>query len=106
MTSDVSCPSTHSGSYATVRDSLLALRKPLIGHDITPRLSDIQAPILYVLSATDALFPPRLAEPALRDFAAVGVKADYFEIDSPYGHAAPRVDWKKWHTRLAEFLAA
>ncbi len=86
-------------------NSLMALRKPLIGHDITPRLGEIRAPVLYVLARTDTLFPPKLAAPALAAFESAGVTARYHEIDSEHGHAAPRTAWQKWREPLAAFLA-
>lgn len=86
-------------------NALIALRKPLIGLDITPHLSEIRAPVLYVLSRTDALFPPALAAPALAAFEAAGVRARYHEIDSDHGHAAPRTAWRQWCEPLATFLA-
>ena len=85
-------------------NSLIALRKPLVGHDITPRLAEIRAPVLYVLSRTDALFPPDLAAPAMDAFRRADVRASYHEIDSDHGHAAPRTEWWKWSEPLAAFL--
>lgn len=86
-------------------NSLIALRKALIGHDISSRVEEIKAPLLYVLSRTDTLFPPALAAPAMELFRRAGVEASYYEIDSEHGHAAPRTEWRKWSERLASFLA-
>jgi homoserine O-acetyltransferase len=86
-------------------NSLIVLRKALVGHDIGPRLAEIEAPLLYVLSRTDTLFPPELAAPAMRHFAEAGIDARYHEIDSEHGHAAPRTAWAKWAKPLADFLA-
>lgn len=86
-------------------NSLIALRKTLVGHDISPRLGEIKAPLLYVLSRTDTLFPPDLAPPAMEAFRRAGVDASYHEIDSEHGHAAPRTAWEKWAGPLAAFLA-
>lgn len=85
--------------------SLIVLRKALVGHDIGPKLGALRAPVLYVLSRTDSLFPPALAEPALALFRQAGVEASYHEIDSEHGHAAPRTEWRKWAEPLAAFLA-
>jgi len=86
-------------------NSLIALRKALVGHDISPRLGEIEAPLLYVLSRTDTLFPPELAPPAMKLFRRAGVEASYHVIDSEHGHAAPRTEWHKWAEPLAAFLA-
>lgn len=86
-------------------NSLIALRKALIGHDISPALPAIEAPLLYVLSRTDTLFPPALAAPAMDLFRRAGIEAAYHEIDSEHGHAAPRTEWHKWSEPLAAFLA-
>ena len=56
-------------------NSLIALRKTLVGHDISPRLAAIEAPLLYVLCRTDSLFPPAMAPPAMAQFREVGVEA-------------------------------
>jgi len=39
--------------------------------------------------------------PALK---AAGVDADYFLLDSDYGHSASGLDWQKWAPRLREFM--
>ena len=35
---------------------------------------------------------------------AAGVSADYFEIDSDYGHSASGLDAAKWAPRLKSFM--
>ena len=86
-------------------NSLIALRKTLVGHDISPRLATIEAPLLHVLSRTDTLFPPDLAPPSMELFRQADVEAAYHEIDSDHGHAAPRTEWQNWSEPLAAFLA-
>ena len=83
-------------------ESLIVLARAAARFDARPRADAIRAPLLYVLSRSDVLFTPALAEPTL---ALLGPSASYFEIDSPYGHRAPSHDWAKWATPLAEFLA-
>lgn len=85
-------------------NSLIQLRRAAIRFDGRPHLSRIQGPVLYVLSRTDALFPPDIAPPTMQLFAEAGVAAEYFEIDSEYGHFAPSGDWQKWGPALAGFL--
>ena len=82
-------------------ESLIVLARAAGRFDARPRAGAICAPLLYVLSRSDALFPPALAEPTL---ALLGSGASYFEIDSPWGHRGPSHDWAKWATPLAEFL--
>jgi homoserine O-acetyltransferase len=36
---------------------------------------------------------------------AAGVEADYFEIDSDFGHSASGLDAAKWAPRLKAFMA-
>ena len=36
---------------------------------------------------------------------AAGVRADYFEIDSEFGHGSAFVDAQKWAPRLQSFLS-
>jgi len=60
--------------------------------------------VLYVLSRTDKLFPPFLRETVMAKFAAAGVRAEYFEIDSEFGHQASGADAAKWGPTLKAFL--
>ncbi len=85
-------------------NSLITLRDAAIGYDVTQRLSAIKAPVLYVLSRTDALFPPELGPRTVAMLKDVGVDAQYFEIDSDFGHRAPSADPGKWAGALDEFL--
>jgi len=86
-------------------NALIALRKANVRFDATPLLGAIAAPVLYVLSRTDALYPPSLAEPTLARLRAAGVDAHYLELDSEYGHFAPSAQWRQWGPRLRRFLA-
>lgn len=71
---------------------------------VRPGVGAIRAPLLYVLSRTDALYPPSLSEPTIELLRNNGVQASYFEIDSEYGHYAPSSDWHRWERPLGEFL--
>jgi homoserine O-acetyltransferase len=82
------------------------LRKALLGYDVSADFSRIRARVLYVLSRTDALFPPSLAVPVMDGLRGAGVDAEYFELDSPYGHLASGRDAAKWAPVLRRFLAA
>jgi homoserine O-acetyltransferase len=85
-------------------NSLVILAKALRGFDVTPQFSRIKAKVLYVLSRTDKLFPPELAAPVMQGLAAAGVDADYFLLDSDYGHSASGRDAHKWAPRLRQFM--
>jgi len=60
--------------------------------------------VLYVLSRTDALFPPSLAPGVIGSLRQAGVEASYFEIDSEHGHLASGADAAKWAPALREFM--
>ncbi|HEU4729377.1 MAG TPA: alpha/beta fold hydrolase [Kofleriaceae bacterium] len=85
--------------------SLLVLGAAADEFDVTPRLSRIRARVLFVLSTTDAVFPPMLAPEVMSALRAAGVDATYEELDSPYGHLAPGIDADRWAPALARFLA-
>ena len=85
-------------------NSLLILAKALRGFDVTKQFSKIKAKVLYVLSRTDKLFPPELSAAVMPALKMAGVDADYFLLDSEYGHVASGRDWQKWAPRLREFM--
>ena len=61
-------------------------------------------PVLYVLSRTDALFPPSLAPEVMGSLRDAGVDATYCEIDSELGHLASGADAAKWAPALRDFM--
>jgi homoserine O-acetyltransferase len=85
-------------------NSLIILAKALRGFDVTPQFSSIKSKILYVLSRTDRLFPPELAPGVMQGLKGAGVDADYFLLDSDYGHSASGLDAHKWAPRLRVFM--
>jgi homoserine O-acetyltransferase len=85
-------------------NSLIILAKALRGFDVTPQFSSIRAKVLYVLSRTDRLFPPELAPGVMQGLKSAGVDADYFLLDSEYGHSASGRDAHKWAPRLRLFM--
>jgi len=85
-------------------NSLIILAKALRGFDVSARLGEIKAKVLYVLSRTDKLFPPELAPAVMAALTAAGVDADYFQLDSDYGHSASGLDAQKWTPRLRQFM--
>ncbi|MBS0560844.1 MAG: alpha/beta fold hydrolase [Proteobacteria bacterium] len=86
-------------------NSLIALRKASLRYDVRPKLNRIAARVLFVLSRTDALFPPSLRDPTMAALKEAGVAAEYFEIDSDRGHLASGLDAEKWAPVLRAFLA-
>lgn len=85
-------------------NSLLALRQAWVGFDTEKDFAKIRAKLLYVLSTTDALFPPSLAPGVMAKLKAAGVDAAYFELESPYGHLALNPEAEKWTPALDAFL--
>lgn len=86
-------------------NSLVILRRATIGFDTVKDFAKIRAKVLYVLCRSDVLFPPTLAPGVMKDLAAAGVDARYFEIDSDLGHSASGPEHAKWSHALRELLA-
>jgi homoserine O-acetyltransferase/O-succinyltransferase len=85
-------------------NSMLILGHAMEGFDITSELGRIRVPVLYVLSRTDALFPPERAPGVMQALRDAGVDAAYFEIDSDKGHLASGADAGKWAPALRDFM--
>ncbi len=86
-------------------NSLVTLRKASVRYDAEKDLAMIKAKVLYVLSRTDKVFPPKvLATDVMAKLKAAGVTADYYEIDSDFGHSASGLDAAKWAPRLKTFM--
>jgi homoserine O-acetyltransferase len=96
-----------AAGWAAVFDanSLFILGRAMSKYDITKDYGKIRVPVLYVLSRTDALFPPTLAPGVMADLRAAGVDATYVEIDSEHGHLASGADAGKWAPALRAFIA-
>jgi homoserine O-acetyltransferase len=86
-------------------NSLIILGKAMGKLDVSSRFREIKVPVLYILSRTDKLFPPALAIPVMKAFKDAGVAAEYFELDSEFGHSASGKDAHKWAPKLREFLS-
>ena len=85
-------------------NSLVILGRAMGGIDVASRFREIKVPVLYILSRTDKLFPPTLAPSVMKAFKEAGVDAEYFELDSEFGHSASGKDAHKWAPKLREFL--
>ena len=86
-------------------NSLVVLRKASVRFDAEKDFGRLRAKTLYVLSRTDKVFPPTLAPGVMAKLKAVGVSAEYVEIDSELGHSASGLDAAKWAPKLAAFMA-
>jgi homoserine O-acetyltransferase len=95
-----------ASAWADVFDanSLFILGRAMETYDVTKHYGRIKVPVLYVLSRTDALFPPSLAPGVMASLQAAGVDAEYVEIDSDHGHLASGADAAKWAPALAAFM--
>jgi homoserine O-acetyltransferase len=85
-------------------NSLFILGRAMETYDIVRDYAKIRVPVLYVLSTTDALFPPTLAPGVVAGLRAAGVDAEYFELESQHGHLASGADADKWAPALAAFI--
>jgi len=96
-----------ASAWADVFDtnSLFILGRAMETYDITREYGRIRVPVLYVLSTTDALFPPTLAPGVIDGLRAAGVDATYFELVSDHGHLASGADAEKWAPALRDFLS-
>jgi homoserine O-acetyltransferase len=96
-----------ASAWADVFDanSLFILGDAMARYDVAKDFARIKVPVLYVLSRTDALFPPSLAPGVMAELHGAGVDAAYVEIDSEHGHLASGVDAGKWAPTLRDFIA-
>jgi homoserine O-acetyltransferase len=95
-----------AAAWAEVFDanSLFILGRAMETYDVAGQFDRIKVPVLYVLSRTDALFPPSLAPEVMAGLKRAGVDATYFEIDSDNGHLASGADADKWAPSLRAFM--
>jgi len=84
--------------------SLLVLARAAEGFDVRARLGELRAPLLWVLSRSDAVFPPALARELAPELDAAGARWSYLELDSDFGHLASGADAGLWAEALREFM--
>jgi homoserine O-acetyltransferase/O-succinyltransferase len=96
-----------ASAWAEVFDanSLFILGDAMARFNVAKDYAAIKVPVLYVLSRTDALFPPSLAPGVMAGLHGAGVDAAYVEIDSEHGHLASGADAGKWAPALRDFIA-
>jgi homoserine O-acetyltransferase len=85
-------------------NGMVALRRASVRFNAEKDLGRIKAKLLYVLSSTDRLFPPSLAPEVMAALKAAGVDAEYFQLESDYGHLAAGRDAAKWAPVLRRFM--
>ena len=84
--------------------SLLTLADAVDGFDLRPQLSRLRMPLLWVLSRTDAGFPPSLVPQVTPLLDAAGVNWQYLELNSELGHLASGADAALWSDDLRRFM--
>ena len=84
--------------------SLLTLAHAAENFDLRPRLAEIRAPLLMVLSRTDGVFSPQLACEFAPLLEAANVSWSYVELDSDKGHFASGADAHLWSPVLRNFM--
>ncbi len=87
-------------------NSLVVLRRASVRFNAEKDFAKTKAPVLYVLSRTDKVFPPSIAPDVTAKMKAAGINAQYFEIDSELGHSASGLDAAKWAPTLKAFVAS
>lgn len=85
-------------------NALLTLRAAINRFDVRSKLHLCEADVLYVLSSTDTLFPPTIAQETLQRLPKRQHSPQYVEIKSAYGHFASSLDWAAWQNELSVFL--
>lgn len=74
-------------------NSMVVLAGAAEHFDVRARLAQIRQRLLFVVCTTDAVFPPDPAVRALLEQVPGPLR--YLELDSPYGHMASGVEWRR-----------
>ena len=83
--------------------SLVALAGASESFDVRGQVSSIRARMLFVIGSTDAVFPPEDETPRLLKQAKGETR--YLVLESPYGHMASGVEWRRLEGELRWMLA-
>ncbi|CAN7491125.1 alpha/beta fold hydrolase [Variovorax sp. LjRoot130] len=71
--------------------------------DVRARMAEIRARLLFVVCTTDAIFPP---DPQVRLLLQRTRSVHrHLELDSPYGHMASGIEWRRLEPELRWLLA-
>jgi len=92
----------HAWANAFDPFSLVVLARAAERFDVRELVHKIRAQLLFVVGSTDAVFPPDAAVQA--QVEALQVPVRYRELDSPYGHLASGVEWRRLQGDLAWML--
>ena len=86
--------------------SLVILAQAAEKFDVRGALERMRAPLLYVLSSSDAAFPASLVNDLGPQFDAADIDWRYVELASAKGHLASGADSELWADALREFMQA
>jgi homoserine O-acetyltransferase len=79
-------------------NSLVTLAGAAEHFDVRSRVAEIRARTLFMVCTTDRLFPP---DPDTRErLRQLPAELRYVELDSPYGHVASGVEWRRLEADL------
>ena len=79
-------------------NSMVVLADAASSFDTRARLHELRARLLLVQCTTDAIFPPD--DEARAQLAALPQPTRFVALDSPYGHMAPGVEWRRLEEHL------
>ncbi|PIF20134.1 homoserine O-acetyltransferase [Acidovorax sp. 30] len=82
--------------------SMITLAAAAETFDVRQRVHDLQARLLFVVCTTDAIFPPERETEAIVRSMSVPVR--YVELESPFGHMASGVEWRRLAPELRWLL--
>jgi homoserine O-acetyltransferase len=94
-------------------NSLIILRRALLGFDTRPDFARIKAKVLYILCRTDALFPPKIAPDVIKALTAARRAISSWTAISAIPPAAPSTpngrqcyasSWRRWSAAWTEAL--
>lgn len=85
-------------------NSLVVLARAMRRFDVTAQLGKLAAKVFFMLATTDRLFPAAAACDTLDALRRNGVRHEYFELETEYGHQASGIEWHRWEKPLRDFL--
>jgi len=79
-------------------NSMVALAGAAENFDVRERVGEIRARLLFAICTTDSIFPPDAETSRLLENARGPTR--YLELESPYGHMASGVEWRRLEPAL------
>lgn len=92
----------HAWSRAFDPMSLVVLARAAERFDVRTRIAEIRARLLFVVGSTDAVFPPDPDTRSLLDACTAPLR--YRILESPYGHMASGIEWRRLQADLRWML--